>query len=388
MADDAPELAAWRALWHRFAALGEELYGSGYPGAPADRVEGLAHLAEQVVCWLTWAVGHADPARPTFQRQNDLFTMWGGPNADNVYRHARVEPGRRYRITGRMHSCDDFILAIRAGYMHMERWGTLEQVTASELGIGPGDDFELLLGGAGEPGWIPLPEGAVMTSIREYYFDWEAREPAIITIECLDVEGPPARRTGAALAAQLAEAGELVEHSIRYWNRYLVDARAERSDNSFAPPLMVAKGLAAARYAYCFYDLGPDEALLVDSDVPDARYWSLQLYTHGWFELVDVADRMTSLNQAQAVVGAGGRLRVVVAHRDPGVPNWLDTGGRPEALLMFRWFWPRSEPTPTATVVPFAELPPLLAGEPVVDGMERAEEVRRRREHLGWRFRV
>ena len=122
--------------------------------------------------------------------------------------------------------------------------------------------------------------------------------------------------------------------------------------------------------------------------MPDARYWSLQLYTHGWFELVDVADRMTSLNQAQAVVEADGRLRVVVAHRDPGVPNWLDTGGRPEALLMFRWFWPRSEPTPTATVVPFAELPPLLAGEPVVDGMERAEEVRRRREHLGWRFRV
>jgi Protein of unknown function (DUF1214) len=388
MTDSAvPEVVAWRNLCRRFEALGERMLGDEFPGAPEDRPEGFAHLAEQVVCWLTWALGHADPRRPTFQRQNDLFTQWGGPNADNVYRHARVETGNRYRIIGRMHSCDDFILAIRAGYMHMEQWGTLAQVTASELGIGPGSDFELLLGGAGDPGWIPLPEGAVMASIREYYFDWQPREPATFTIECLDVAAPPEPLTAARFAAQLDEAAALTEHSLVYWNRYLRDARAERNDNSFAPSLTVAKGLSAARYAYCFYDLAPDEALVVDSDVPDARYWSLQLYTHGWFELIDTADRVTSINHAQAAISADGRLRVVVAHEDPGVANWLDTGGRRAALLMFRWFWPEGEPAPTATVVKFDELSALLAGESAVDAMERAEEVRRRREHLAWRFR-
>ena len=123
MADDAPELAAWRALWQRFAALGEELYGPGYPGAPADRVEGLAHLTEQVVCWLDVGGGPRRPGPADVPAPERPLHQWGGPNADNVYRHARVEPGRRYRITGRMHSCDDFILAIRAGFMHMERWG-------------------------------------------------------------------------------------------------------------------------------------------------------------------------------------------------------------------------------------------------------------------------
>lgn len=383
-----PELVAWRDLCRRFEALGERLLGDEFPGAPEDRVEGFAHLAEQVVCWLGWAVGHADPRRPAFQRQNDLFTQWGGPNADNVYRHARVDPALRYRVTGRMHSCDDFILAVRAGYMHMEQWGTLEQVTASELGICPGDDFELLLGNGAGPGWIPLPEGAVMASIREYYFDWEPREPATFTIECLDVDDASGRRTGPALAAQLEEAAALTEHSILYWSRYLRDARAERVDNSFAAPLTVAKGLAAARYAYCFYALAPDEALVVDSDVPAARYWSLQLYTHGWFELIDVADRMTSINHEQAIISPDGRVRVVVAHEDPGVANWLDTGGRGEALLMFRWFWPTAEPTPTATVVKSAELPTSLAGESTLDAMERIEEIRRRREHLAWRFRT
>ena len=186
------EAEAWRDFCRRMEALGDRLQVDEFPSADADRVEGIAHLAEQVVCWLGWSVGAADPRRPAFQRQNDLFTQWGGPNADNVYRHARVDPALRYRIAGRMHSCDDFILAVRAGFMHMERWGTLAEVTASDLGLGPGDEFELLLGGGDEPGWIPLPEGAVMVSIREYYFEWKADEPATFTIECLDSSEPPA----------------------------------------------------------------------------------------------------------------------------------------------------------------------------------------------------
>ena len=32
------------------------------------------------------------------------------------------------------------------------------------------------------------PEGALSVSIREYYFDWQPREPATFTIECLDVD--------------------------------------------------------------------------------------------------------------------------------------------------------------------------------------------------------
>jgi hypothetical protein len=384
------ELAAWRELCRRLEALGEGLLGDEYPQAPEDRVEGVAHLAEQVVCWLAWSVGAADPQRPAFQRQNDLFTQWGGPNADNVYRHARVDPAHRYRIRGRMHGCDEFILAVRAGFMHMEQWGTLVEITASELGIGRGDDFELVLGGDEDDGSIPLPEGAVMVSIREYYFDWSDEEPATFTIECLDPDEPAApRRTGAELADQLEDAIAHTERSIEYWNRYLCDAREQREDNSFAPPLRVAKGLGSARYAYCFFDLGPADALLVDTDVPVAKYWSLQLYTHGWFELVDPAHRTSTLNHEQVAIDADGRLRVVVAHDDPGVPNWLDTGGRRSGLVMFRWFWPEREPSPTAEVVPFATVAERLpAGTAPVSPQSRRETVDARRRHLAWRFRT
>ena len=117
------DLERWRVFLQGLDDLGETLTGDGFPASPADHTEGLRHLALQTVCWLGWAVGYRDPRHPFFQRQNDLVTQWGGPNADNVYRHARIDPTLRYRITGKMHSCEDFILAIRRNFMHMEGSG-------------------------------------------------------------------------------------------------------------------------------------------------------------------------------------------------------------------------------------------------------------------------
>ncbi len=381
--DDPAELAAWRDLCHRLEAVGERLLGPEFPGAPEDRAEGFAHLAEQVVCWLAWNVGHADARRPLFHRQNDLITQWGGPNNDNAYRHARIDPSLRYRIRGHMHGCDDFVLAARAGFMHEPRWGTLLEVTASDLGIGRGSEFELLLG-PGTP--IELPEGAVMVSVREYYFDWRAEEPATFVISCLDEASPAPRVTALELVARFGATAASVEHSMAYWNDYLRAARADGVDNQFAPSQRLSKGLALARYAFCFWRLGPDEALVVDVEAPPARYWSLHLYTMGWFEPIDLAGRVTSRNHLQTAVGPDGRVRAVVAHRDPGEPNWLDTGGREVGLLTLRWFWPTGEgaPAPTTAVVRLASAP---APDAPVDPA-RAAELEARRDHVAWRFRT
>src|SRR5690606_18567506 len=118
-------------------------------------------------------------------------------------------------------SCEEAVFAVRAGFMHQPVWGTLHEVTASELGLGPGDDIDLTVGPGGD---IPLPDGAATVSIREYYFDWRAEEPAVMTIACLDDDAaaPAGRLDGDALAARLADAVAGVEHSIEYWNRYLL----------------------------------------------------------------------------------------------------------------------------------------------------------------------
>ena len=105
-------------------------------------------------------------------------------------------------------------------------------------------------------------------SIREYYFDWQPREPATFTIECLDADGPSAPFTSESLAFGLDEAATHLHRSLTYWNQYMLDARAEQTDNVFGGGYDVKRGLAAAKYAFCFFDLAPDEALVVECDIP------------------------------------------------------------------------------------------------------------------------
>ena len=383
------ELVAWRAFCRRIESLGEEVIRAPYPQAAGDGAEAIAHLAEQVSCWLGYATGHFDTTAPFFHRSNDLVSQWGGPNQDNVYLHARIDPKRRYRIRGRMHACEEFVITLRVDFMHMPEWGTLATITASERGIGPGDEFEILLGGDGsDPAWFPIPERVTTASLRQYYLDWQPAEPAVFTIECLeDVPAPP-RIDGEGVAERLATALAQTERSVVYWNDYLNEHRAKGVDNTFALPQTLKKGLGAARYAFCFYALASDEALLVETDVPEARYWNLQLATMGWYEQPDPVHRISSINQHQAHVDTDGRLRFVVTHADPGCPNWLDPGGHPDGLLTIRWFWPRADPSPTTRVVKRAELSSLLPKDtPRITPEARRAEIRARMAHLAWRFR-
>ena len=379
------ELSAWREVLTGLEALGARLLDDDFPSDRPGRDEAFRHLAEQLLCWLEWSIGYGDPSAPAFQRQNDLVTPWGGPNADNVYRHARVSPRHRYRIRGRMHSCEEFALAIREGFRHTDRPATLTELTASDIGIKQGKDFELLLGGEGsEPNRIPLPDGAIMCSIREYYFDWLPREPAVFTIERLDNEP----ESTPSFVESLHEALDLTQRSLVFWNDYMRDARAKQADNSFGDKIDVPRGLQLSQFGFCFYDLAPDEALVVECDLPDARYWSFQLYGMHFFRAFDVG-RVTSLNHRQASLGQDGRLHLVLAHRDPGVPNWLDTMDRQVALLNFRYFWGSALPTIDTRVVPFDDISAALPPDtPTVDPPTRDREVRDRRAHLTWRFRT
>jgi hypothetical protein len=64
-----------------------------------------------------------------------------------------------------------------------------------------------------------------------------------------------------------------------------------------------------------------------------------------------------SRNRANTVLEADGSFRMVLAHQDPGVPNWLDTEGRSSGTVFWRYFLPVGEiVTPQAEVVKFADV--------------------------------
>ena len=156
----------------------------------------------------------------------------------------------------------------------------------------------------------------------------------------------------AALAAALDRAARWVEASVDYWSRYTGQGWARATPNVAAPGAQRAGGADNILYGSCFWSSRRDEALLLEVERPDADYWNFINHTLPWLESGEFDRRHTSLSDQQIHVDGDGVVRVVVAHRDPGTPNWIDTEERRRGLLVYRWVWARNNPLPRARVVP------------------------------------
>jgi hypothetical protein len=130
--------------------------------------------------------------------------------------------------------------------------------------------------------------------------------------------------------------------------------------------------LLRQRYLMHLFALAPDEALILDSEVPDnAQYWSVQLFD-AFFSGIDNVGRQSAVNHEQARIDRDRHVRLVVSGQDPGVPNWLDTGGWPRAGLMWRWNDASSYPLPSVRKVKLSEVQALLpAATPRIDAAQR-----------------
>jgi hypothetical protein len=265
--------------------------------------------------------------------------------------------------------------------MHEEKYGVIADLDFSQLDIGPDGRLELTLSPEpappGQRNWIQLTPQARHVEIRQYIYDWARHTPGEFEIVRVGSEGrAPAALEPARMARLLDAAADWVETSIVYWKDYMARSRAELAPNSFGPARNVKGGSSDIRYGDGSFDLEPDQAMIIEFTPPDARYWSFQWYTWGWFESPDFGRRLTSLNGRQARPDADGRVRIVVAHSDPGVPNWLDTEGRREGMFIYRYVWSRNAPLPATKVVPFAEVRKHLPPDtPTVDPQARRAQL-------------
>jgi len=44
------------------------------------------------------------------------------------------------------------------------------------------------------------------------------------------------------------------------------------------------------------------------------------------------------INKATAHYEPDGKIRIIVAHRDPGLLNWINTCGHHEGTMLWRWY--------------------------------------------------
>jgi hypothetical protein len=308
------------------------------------------------------------------------------------------------------------------------RTGSLD---STALEVGPDGSFEVLLAPERPPGhtgnFIAThrrvrrpnpddPEGsldryATYVSGRQLFYDWEREDPSPLTITRVGGSGmQPPPYTPEAAAADLRRAGALVRGQMHFWNQFntiLLETygtpEGETGErfmprNAFNAPNAASGALGGGQstniYAGGVYELALDEALVIETriEVPP-QYVGFSL-ANLWGESHDFANHQSSLNGFQAEWDRDGVLRWVLAHRDPGVPNWLDTTGHREGYMSPRWSYSERPPTerwPTivATKVPFGEIRRHLPDDVrEISPEERRERIRIRQEHVQRRYRV
>jgi hypothetical protein len=372
----------WPQFCARLAAAGDAISDGAYGSSDADRALATRHLARQAVIALQGELEHGDARFPSFHRYEEPWAQWGGPNPDNVYLRAPIDPKATYVVRGDVRDVRAAIFSLCDGDMHMGKYGVFSERTLDTFAIGADGRLTLHIGPDEQSGnWLMTHDDARLLLIRQYQADWAHDRIATFTIERADTSGvPPELPTPDAVDVALARAAEWVEKSFVYWRDYADAARERMTPNTFGPAGTPKGGAPNIAYGAGWWKLSRDEILLVEFDAPDADYWAWTIHHRFRLDSGDFASRQTSLNHTQVHVDTDGKVRLAVTADDPQVPNWIDTEGRPEGMLVFRSVGTRTRPVPTGRVVTREGLRAMLpAGHPVVDDSTRRAALARRR---------
>ncbi|MEM5451452.1 DUF1214 domain-containing protein [Paraburkholderia guartelaensis] len=377
------QLKSWRDYLARLGEAESLLELTETPDDPQTRAD-LYRQFQMNLSLAYFIYFQSDPLHPDWLPfLNSVFMLQ--PNPDDTYFIAPLRGDLRYRLVGERGSVHLLTLDIGRGIMGTtdEIHPPLGQFDLDDLEIDDDGNFEVLLSAerpAGYEGnWLPLHGDADFAMLRQRSYAWGTERDARVAIECLDAPFTKPLMGYEDIAQRTGELMNYAGRLSRRWLTHMQQLRTRSKVNEFEF-FAFGGGLAKQAYWQAIFDFGPDEALILETALPQTqRYWNVQL-NDALFNTLDFIDHQSSLNGHQAHVDEDGHFRAVIAHRDPGVPNWLDTCGINRGTAIGRWYACSSEPVPTLKRVSLADVRNYLpAKTPVVDGSERERRLRERR---------
>ena len=292
----------------------------------ADLLEGLQYLAGGIAACTHLAFDY-DRDHPFLQSGTGPFTKMGLDNPDTLYFGTRVQAGRDYVVTGTRGTTTDLSFQLLGGEY------TDDNVPDSETAF---DDRQLDIGANGDYEWRFTPKTNAQLVIREVYNDWSAQrgKVAIARVDTAGTAPPPL--TNDLIEKRFAVAGKQLVQRIKTWLQFPQWFYMNIPVNTMVAPRLTPGGLATQYSSAGHFELTPDQALVITLPATDAPYLGFQLGSL-WYVSLDYINHQSSLNGTQAQVDADGKIRIVVADRNPGVTNWVETLGHRKGFLQFRW---------------------------------------------------
>lgn len=234
----------------------------------------------------------------------------------------------------------------------------------------------------GRPNHIQVPFDARWLFIRHCRGDWRD-VPIAFTVRRLDPPAAPPMTEQAM--AELAARWMTAHVAPMFWYMRVF---AGMEPNRITPPFGTGdiSGLVTQLISFIRLDLAEDEAYVVTVGMGGAPFRDIVVHDW-WFRTIDYWKRQTSFCVGQAAPNEDGTATYVIAERDPGVHNWLDTAGFRHTLVVHRWQGmkrdaARAAPSVEGRVVKLAEL------DAVLPASVRRVSPEQRREQLAERQRT
>jgi hypothetical protein len=378
---DEPLRNAWADFCRRLQEAGDKVFKNLNPATPLHRADAFRFLTQNLGQVFDLSLETKNTQFPVLHAFCGPYRKLGGDAADFVYHQAWIDGQSVYKISGNRGTArfinftvqgprPDKIPGTDFPSLH-EPFGDIPEANlfGHQLKTNWDGSFELYVGGPERgPNWLPTTPGSRKLFLRQGFDSWDEL-PARMRIERIDMNEPRPVPTPDDFVAAMEWAGTFVtslmndwpDHSVKY-SKPVVDhdhknvfPAGPKDDQSDAK-----RGRAVA---HMVWELAPDQALIIEFDRTDA-FWMLS--NNGAFmNSMDFIYRPVSYTTARTKADPDGKIRLILAHDDPGYHNWLDTSGFVLGNLTFRYLLGAMAPPIATRLVKRSDLESALPADSV-----------------------
>ncbi len=360
------DMASEEALARLDAAIQE--YGVNYCIKAANSDSNYPRIVQNWMLEHEWFGHRMPPARI------------GGDNPDNGYRLIPVNHGAHYRVDGRMLGTGpaDVVWSIVA---NSGTSMTLASLEVRDIVCDADGKFTVTIDdqpAAGRPNHLQTKRGALFLFVRDAVGDWDREQPNMLQVT--RVTPPSAPPINEDEMAWRAIDWMLRDVPLYYWFTMLNIGKP--ANTLVAPESSGSVGGVQSQFgAYGLLRIADDEVFVVKVNPGGAKFRNIVAHDW-WFRSIEPNRRTSSLNNTQMVADEDGNFTFAVGPNDPGLHNWVDTGGLHEVILLHRWQGVASD-TPVAAlprllssgIVKFSALDQATAGAKRVTHSQRAQQL-------------
>lgn len=354
--EDTALKAAWQAFCRKLEAAGDQVFKDHNPANALQRADGFRFLTQNLGQAFDLALETRNTRYPVIHSFSGPFCKLGGDNADYSYQQAWIDGNSVYRISGTRGSARFFNIAVQgprpespAGKRGLHNpFGDVPEANlfGHDLDVAWDGSFEVYIGGEKQGrNWLPTTPGSRKLFIRQGFDDW-SEVPAQMRIERTEMTQPRPMPDPAEIIAAMDWASTFLSEMMRDWpdwtfeysdsvdleqmNRFPGDVPS-KGEAVYTPELDKKRGRAVANMCWA---LQPDEALIIEWEANDIFWMLTNMGT--FMTSMDYLYRPVSYSPARTKVDRDGRIRMVLAHSDPGFHNWIDTQGFERGYLVNR----------------------------------------------------